>query len=110
MPAVMRTLAQFDRRKLEGFISVAIGLLDLIDDDSDFEGQCNEDEISRCTDLGLAVRAEGPSCPIADPGGCEHDGREPDHDDEQETWASWMDHPAELHVGHRPGHTEPKKN
>lgn len=33
------------------------------------------------------------------------DEREPDHDDERETWAHWLDHPAELHVGQRPGHT-----
>ncbi|MEP7350679.1 MAG: hypothetical protein ABI668_12130 [Sphingorhabdus sp.] len=37
MPAVMRTLAQFDRTSLEGFISVAIGLLDVVDGDPDTE-------------------------------------------------------------------------
>jgi hypothetical protein len=34
--------------------------------------------------------------------------REPDHDAEVETWSSWMDHPAELHIGHRAGHTDQK--
>lgn len=37
MPAVMRTLAQFDRKTLEGFIAVAIGLLDMVDGDADSE-------------------------------------------------------------------------
>ena len=37
-----------------------------------------------------------------DPGGCEHDGREPDDDAERETWAHPDDHPAELFIGRRP--------
>lgn len=37
-----------------------------------------------------------------DPDG-EHDGREPDHDVEIETWSHWLDHPPELHIGTRPG-------
>ncbi len=55
-PAVMAILSRFDRKQLSGFIAVAIDLADAMDGDSDFEGQCNEDEISRCTDLGLSVR------------------------------------------------------
>jgi len=43
----------------------------------------------------------GPGCPINDPGGCEHDGREPDHDAEVETWAHPDDHRAELFIGKR---------
>jgi hypothetical protein len=106
MPAVARILSRFDRRELHGFIAVAIDLADAMDGDSDFEGQCNEDEISRCTDLGFGVGYRGPGCEIADDGGCEHDGREPDTDAEVETWAHWMDHSPELHVGKRPGHTD----
>lgn len=39
-----------------------------------------------------------------DPGGgnVEDDG-EPVQDAEVETWSHWLDHPAELHVGKRPG-------
>ncbi|GGC23127.1 hypothetical protein GCM10011371_08550 [Novosphingobium marinum] len=108
--ALMRVLGRFDRQQLEGFIAVAIELADLQDGDPDCEGLCDEDEISRCTDFGLAVRSDGPGCvigdpdrgvdddgeetmaedafwhgpiinagpgcPVADPGGCEHDGRE----------------------------------
>ena len=39
MPAVMRTLAQFDRQTLEAFISVAIGLLDVVDGDAEIEDE-----------------------------------------------------------------------
>ena len=37
MPAVARILSQFDRPKLEGFIAVAIGLLDVLDGDPESE-------------------------------------------------------------------------
>ncbi|WP_295635911.1 hypothetical protein [Novosphingobium sp.] len=149
MPAVARILARHDRRKLVAFVTVAIDLLDVLDGDGDLEGECSEDEVSRCTDIGRAVEGDGagcdisdagenawlewttmrgsqkrgpniagheddeddgdagdhsaseddcpgigtralqrlhsaPGCKIGDPGGCEHDGREPDHDAEAE--------------------------
>ncbi len=37
MPAVTRILSRYDRANLEAFISVAIDLLDVIDDDPDLE-------------------------------------------------------------------------
>ena len=40
MPTVMRTLAKFDRESLEGFITVAISLLDIVDGDADYEDNC----------------------------------------------------------------------
>jgi len=81
MPAVMRTLAQFDRTSLEGFISVAIGLLDVLDGDQDIElngdeqdGDLHaEDAFESFSSIGAVA-----GCPISDPGGCEHDGREPE--------------------------------
>lgn len=76
MPAVARILSRFDREQLHGFIAVAIDLADALDGDPDLEGECSEDEVSRCTDLGLPVRHDGAGCEISDPGGCEHDGRE----------------------------------
>ena len=185
LPTVMRTLAQFDRAKLEGFITVAIGLLDVLDGDPDTEtitnvedegidpllaegagpgcpvadggdaawiewhrmrgsqkdgpnltgnifgrsgeddedddpaedddggGDCTDDEpgfdgLSRAQAnlLGSCDNGGGAGCPLADPGGCEHDGREPDVDAEIETWSCWLDHPPELHIGKRPGWTE----
>ena len=81
MPAVMRTLAQFDRTSLEGFISVAIGLLDVVDGDPEME--LNGDESDHTGSEECFVEhycyEPGAGCPVSDPGGCEHDGRE--HDD-----------------------------
>ena len=52
MPAVARILSRHDRGKLAAFVTVAIDLLDVLDGDPDREGECSEDEVSRCTDLG----------------------------------------------------------
>jgi hypothetical protein len=84
---IERILGRFDRAQLEGFIAIAIDLLDLADGDPDVErngdeldGSMGEDDFhDQSADwLGHA------GCPIADPGGCEHDGREPDTDSERE--------------------------
>ncbi|MDJ0979251.1 MAG: hypothetical protein QNI87_12060 [Erythrobacter sp.] len=42
-------------------------------EEDDPAGQYDEDAYT-----ARKVPADGPGCPIADPGGCEHDGREPD--------------------------------
>lgn len=80
MPAVMRTLAQFDRQSLEGFISVAIGLLDVVDGDLDIELNGDETDHSNSEDdfIEHHYHGGGAGCPISDPGGCQHDDREPD--------------------------------
>ena len=57
-----------------------IDRLDIIEGDPDLEdddpsGQCDEDGVS--TNFGAACGG-GPGCEISDPGGCEHDGREPE--------------------------------
>jgi hypothetical protein len=99
------------REAVERKIERAIEALDEIDGDLDLEHDlCNEGEPA----FGVADRAicnshnymGAAGCNISDPGGCEHDGREPDHDDEVETWAHWMDHPPEVQIGHRIGHTD----
>ena len=76
--AVSRLLGEFDRAQIEAFIEVAIRLVDLADGDSDVElngdeldGINSEDDFMDHSHWQLA-----PGCPIADPGGCEHDGRE----------------------------------
>lgn len=115
MPAVARILARFDRPRLEGFIAVAIGLLDVLDGDPDEEangdeadGTCAEDEAGE----ELRARSEsGPGCSIGDPDSAVDDRNcddinmdlEPDHDAELQTWAHPDDHPAELFVGKRSG-------
>lgn len=115
IPAVARILSQFDRPKLEGFITVAISLLDVMDGDADEESNGDELDGDKSEDEFMDHAANGPGCPIADPDSAVDDrpcdepfqDLEPDHDDERETWSHWMDHPPELHIGRRPGHTEP---
>lgn len=103
MPAVARILSRFDRKQLHGFIAVAIDLADAMDGDPDLENATGEGDAFE--EHNARFGDDGPGDPVSDPGGCEHDGREPDHDAEIETWAHWLDHPPELHVGKRPGHT-----
>jgi hypothetical protein len=86
MPAVARILSRFDRDQLAGFIAVAIDLADAMDGDPDNEDadppEGNDDEqdgSSGAEDEFIThLWAQGAGCPVADPGGCEHDGREPD--------------------------------
>lgn len=61
-------LARQTRAELDAFVSVAIALMDEVDGDPDKEGECSEDEVSRCTDMGRPVFADGPGCDIADAG------------------------------------------
>lgn len=68
MPAVARILSRYDRGKLTAFVTVAIDLLDVLDGDPDREGECSEDEVSRCTDLGRPVPSDEPGCDTADTG------------------------------------------
>ena len=66
---VLAILSRYRREQIEGFISVAIDLLDLADGDpdlepnGDLEGECSEDGISTC--FALAYHS-GPGCPISD--------------------------------------------
>ena len=62
-------MARFDRAAIGNAIEVLVGLLDAIDGDPDLEGECSEDEVSRCTDDGRAIEGDGPGCEIADPSG-----------------------------------------
>ena len=103
--------------------SLGIELLDTLSGDPDFEEDDPPEEAGDHLDAAWVERVD--QCRIAvgglhgmqfpgisedaeddDPGGCEHDGCEPDHDAEVETWSHWMDHPPELHIGRRPGHTD----
>lgn len=76
VPAVMAILARYNRQSLQAFIEIAIDLADALDGDPDLEGECSEDEISRCTDWGDPVRGNGPGCDIADPDMCVDDDGE----------------------------------
>ena len=78
--AIFRILSRFDRDQLAGFITVAIDVLDLAEPDSDLEPDGDElDGTAAEDDFYAHSKWLGePGCPIADPGGCEHDGREID--------------------------------
>lgn len=117
MPAVARILSRFDRRQLQGFIEVAIELVDLQDGDTDLELdplEANGEEDDEDDEGGGDTSADenepdfsrqrpgyGAGCSISDPDG-EHDGREPEHDAEIETWSHPDDHAPELFIGRRP--------
>jgi hypothetical protein len=130
MPAVARILSQFDRPKLEGFITVALGLLDVLDGDPDTEDNGDAEAVGDEEDIAwpewhtrgrhkdLPPRslphedAEDDDASEEDDGDSAVDDRpcddinmdlEPDHDAELQTWAHPDDHPAELFVGKRSG-------
>lgn len=72
--AVMRVLERFDRGELEGFISIAIGLLDIADGDSDVEDATNLEDDFHLTDSVLINGTDGPGCRISDPSAqCDED-------------------------------------
>ena len=74
--AIMRMLALHSREQIEGFIEIAIGLLDLSDGDPDLE-DATDAEDEGLTPLAIDVASDGAGCLIADPD-LEHDGREPE--------------------------------
>ncbi len=76
--AISRVLSRFGRAELEGFISVAIDLLDLADGDPDGEDNGDEADGTLAEDedcAAFAVMGDGPGC-IASDNDTEHDGRE----------------------------------
>lgn len=86
---IERVLSRFDRRSLESFITVAIDLLDIADGDADKEAEIvepNGDEMDASWPEGSGglcalIDRRALDCEDAeddDPGGCQHDDREPD--------------------------------
>lgn len=78
---ILAILSQYSRHEIEGFIEVAIDLLDIADGDSDLEGAHDEDEISTAFFL---IGRSGPGCPIADPDESVEDGNEDDSSNDRE--------------------------
>ena len=104
------SLVTIDRARLEAVIASAIDLLDHFDGDPDIEpagdehdaawiewhtrgrhtqkGSMpeqfseNEDDetVGQEDDFIRHIGNFGPGCPISDPGGCDHDGREEEHE------------------------------
>lgn len=66
---ILAVLSRYRREEIEGFIEIAIGLLDMTDGDADLEpngdleGECSEEGVT--TSLALAHHS-GPGCPISD--------------------------------------------
>jgi hypothetical protein len=81
--AISRVLARLDREQLAGFIEVAIELLDVAAGDPDLELNGDEEDGTRAEDDFGCPSANGPGCPISDPGedggDTELNGDEGDH-------------------------------
>ncbi len=79
-------MSRFTRDQLADFIEVAISLLDVSNDpdlEEDDPSEANGDErdgINSEDDFWPHSHGwkQEAGCPISDPGGCEHDGREPE--------------------------------
>lgn len=79
--------------------------LDAAAGDPDLEDDDPREDDDPAEDDGTDACAAGDDLGTANGGG--DDGQPGDANDaERETWAHWLDHPAELHVGKRPGWTE----
>ena len=79
--AVSRVLSRFDRPAIEGFIAIAIDLLDLADGDADLEPDGDETDGSLAEDEPCArfeTLCGGPGCGISDPDDG-RDGREEEY-------------------------------
>lgn len=59
-------------------IETLIAVLDAIDGDPDLEPNGDELDGNWSEDDWMHHYGSGPGCPVSDPGGCEHDGQEPD--------------------------------
>lgn len=81
---LLSIIPSLPRHALDRLVDRAIDQMDTEDGDGDLEWNCDEldgtggedDFIDRGS--GLRGLWGGPGCPVGDPGGCEHDGREPD--------------------------------
>lgn len=116
-----------DRRTIEALATVFVGLLDIAQPDPEREPDGDEadaawvewDKMAPASKRGPNIAGHHEDDEESDPaeeddGDSAVDDRpcddinmdlEPDDDAERETWSHWMDHPAALHMGARPGHT-----
>jgi hypothetical protein len=76
-PTLSAGQSQLPLRELGDAIEALIALYDAADGDPELEPCCSEDDAVLPPWWG-DYRGEGAGCPISDPGGCEHDGREED--------------------------------
>lgn len=64
--AISRVLLSFSRAQLEGFVAVAIDLMDLADGDSDLENGNDLEDDFTLSHIAVAYTDHGPGCPISD--------------------------------------------
>ena len=67
LPALSRVLLRYERAQVEGFIEIAIALLDFADDDPDVELNGDELDGTGSEDDFCGHSPSGPGCPVADP-------------------------------------------
>lgn len=70
---ILATAATIDDDTIRATIEVLVAILDAREPDPDLEETFDEDG-----NAPWWAQGSGPGCPISDPGGCEHDGREPE--------------------------------
>lgn len=78
---MVQILDRYNRATLAAFAELAINRLDELDGDPDVElngDETDHDRAEDCFTIGPNDHAYGSGCPIADPGGCQHDGSEPE--------------------------------
>lgn len=82
LAAMLAAIPSLPRPILARLTARMVDRLDEIDGDPDLEGENDEDvpDFRRRSKRERAILTAlyGPGCKIADPGGCEHDGREPE--------------------------------
>lgn len=75
----------FDRATLASVVEVLIAVLDAMDGEADFEGSCDEDEIS--TSFRSVRKMGGPGCALGDPDAAIDDfGCDDINDDREHEW------------------------
>jgi len=71
LAALLTVIPGLSRPELARLVQRMIDRMDQMDGDPDLECGGMEDD-------WIQHKADGPGCPISDPGGCQHDGREPE--------------------------------
>jgi len=71
LAALLTVIPSLSRAELGRLVHRMIDHMDDMEGDPDNECEGMEDD-------WVQHKASGPGCPLSDPGGCEHDGREPE--------------------------------
>lgn len=79
LAALLGAIPSFPRRVIERLVVRMIDHLDEQDGDAELEDATNAEDEGITFAAGQALCGDSPGCPVGDPGGCEHDGREPEH-------------------------------